>query len=57
MSRTVRNTASRFPSGKATGRENSPGGNTGTPGSFVPGFLPDLRKFENRMNLAILVKF
>jgi len=23
----------------------------------VPGFTPDLRKFENRLNLALLVKF
>jgi hypothetical protein len=29
----------------------------GTPGGFVPGFAPDLRKIENRINLAILVKF
>ena len=29
----------------------------GTPGSLVPGFTPDLRKSENRMTLAILVKF
>jgi hypothetical protein len=34
-----------------------PGGNTGAPGSLVPGFVPDLRKRENRLNLAILVKF
>ena len=34
-----------------------PGGNTGAPGSVVPGFFPDLRKSENRLNLAILVKF
>jgi hypothetical protein len=34
-----------------------PGGNTGAPGSFVPGFRPDLRKRENRLNLAMLVKF
>jgi Putative beta-barrel porin-2, OmpL-like. bbp2 len=33
------------------------GGNQGTPGSFVPGFTPDLRKNENRLNMAILVKF
>jgi hypothetical protein len=31
-------------------------GNTGPPGSFVPGFTPDLRKFERRMTFAILVK-
>ncbi len=34
-----------------------PGGNTGPLGSFVPGFVPDLRKRENRINTAILVKF
>jgi hypothetical protein len=46
-----------------------PGGNTGPPGSCVPGppnpdgtcpatgFVPDLRKIENRIGLAILVKF
>ncbi len=34
-----------------------PGGNTGAPGSFVSGFSPDLRKIENRFNLALLVKF
>ena len=34
-----------------------PGGNTGPPGSFVPGWAPDLRNSENRLNMAILVKF
>ncbi len=34
-----------------------PGGNVGPPGSFVPGFSPDLLKSENRLNLAVLVKF
>ncbi|MHB8558275.1 MAG: outer membrane beta-barrel protein [Candidatus Acidiferrales bacterium] len=34
-----------------------PGGNTGAPGSLVPGFTPDLRKTENRINLGLLVKF
>ncbi len=34
-----------------------PGGNTGAPGSMVSGFTPDLVKDENRINLAILVKF
>ena len=33
------------------------GGNTGTPAVLVPGFTPDLRQTENRLNLAILVKF
>jgi putative OmpL-like beta-barrel porin-2 len=34
-----------------------PGGNTGAPGSVVPGWTPDLRRSENRLNMAILVKF
>ena len=33
-----------------------PGGNVGAAGSLVPGFFPDLRKRENRFNLALLVK-
>ena len=33
------------------------GGNQGAPGSVVDGFTPDLRKAENRINMAILVKF
>jgi hypothetical protein len=33
------------------------GGNTGAPGSLVPGFSPDLRTSETRLNLALLVKF
>jgi hypothetical protein len=33
-----------------------PGGNTGPAGSVVPDFTPDLRKRENRLNLAVLVK-
>jgi len=33
------------------------GGNTGNPAVKVPGFTPDLRKIENRINLALLVKF
>jgi hypothetical protein len=34
-----------------------PGGNQGAPGSSVPGWEPDLRKTESRLNLALLVKF
>jgi hypothetical protein len=34
-----------------------PGGNQGAPGSLVSGWAPDLRKVENRLNMAILVKF
>ena len=33
-----------------------PGGNTGSPASLVDGWRPDLRKYENRITLAILVK-
>jgi hypothetical protein len=28
-----------------------------SPGALVPGFAPDLKKIENRFDLAILVKF
>jgi len=34
-----------------------PGGNTGPPGSVVSGFTPDLRKFENRLDMGLLVMF
>jgi Putative beta-barrel porin-2, OmpL-like. bbp2 len=34
-----------------------PGGNTGAPGSLVPGWSPDLRDSENRITGALLVKF
>jgi hypothetical protein len=34
-----------------------PGGNTGPDGSLVSGWAPDLRKSENRLTLALLVKF
>jgi len=33
------------------------GGNSGPPGSVVSGFTPDLRKLENRLNMAVMVKF
>jgi hypothetical protein len=33
-----------------------PGGNTGAPGSFVPGWPPDLRPSETRVTFAMLVK-
>jgi hypothetical protein len=34
-----------------------PGGNTGSPGSVVPGFTPDLRKTDNRLDIALMVVF
>ena len=40
-----------------TGGITPQGGNTGAPGSVVAGFNPDLRKFENRATVALLVKF
>jgi len=33
------------------------GGDVSTPGSRVPGFVPDLRTDETRLNFALLVKF
>lgn len=33
-----------------------PGGNVGPPGSLVPGWVPDLRKYERRFTIALLVK-
>jgi hypothetical protein len=39
-----------------SGGVTPPGGNTGAPGSVVPGFTPDLRKVENRVTFALLVK-
>jgi hypothetical protein len=34
-----------------------PGGNTGAPGSLVPGFTPDLVKTQNTLDMAIMVMF
>jgi len=49
--------AANVPYFSGPGGVTPPGGNTGPPGSFVPGFAPDLRNTENRLNMAILVKF
>ncbi len=49
--------ASSVPYFSGPGGITPPGGNTGPAGSVVPGFFPDLRKRESRLNLAILVKF
>jgi hypothetical protein len=49
--------ASNVPYFSGPGGITPPGGNTGPAGSFVPGFFPDLRKFENRITFAVLVKF
>ena len=34
-----------------------PGGNQGPPGSAVPGWAPDLVKTENRLTVAMMVRF
>lgn len=49
--------AANVPYFSGPGGVTPPGGNTSAPGSLVPGFAPDLRKTENRLNIAILVKF
>jgi hypothetical protein len=49
--------AANVPYFSGAGGITPPGGNTGAPGSMVSGFTPDLVKDENRLNLAILVKF
>ncbi len=49
--------AANVPYFSGPGGVTPPGGNTGALGSLVPGFTPDLRKTENRVNFAILVKF
>jgi len=49
--------AANVPYFSGDGGVTPPGGNTGAPGSLVSGWAPDLRKTENRMNWAILVKF
>jgi hypothetical protein len=49
--------ASNVPYYSGTGGITPAGGNQGTPGSVVAGFSPDLSKHENRMNMAIMVKF
>ncbi len=49
--------ATNVPYWSGTGGVTPPGGNTGDPASVVPGFTPDLRKRENRLNMAVLVKF
>jgi hypothetical protein len=49
--------AANVPYFSGSGGVTPQGGNTGTPAMTVTGFKPDLRKFENRLNFAILVKF
>ena len=49
--------AANVPYFSGPGGVTPPGGNTGASGSVVPGWAPDPRKSENRLNMAILVKF
>jgi hypothetical protein len=49
--------AANVPYFSGPGGVTPPGGNQGVPGSLVSGWAPDLRKNENRLNMAILVKF
>jgi hypothetical protein len=49
--------AANVPYFSGPGGVTPPGGNTGPDGSLVPGWFPDLRKYENRLTLALLVKF
>jgi hypothetical protein len=49
--------AANVPYFSGEGGVTPPGGNVGAPGSMVDGWAPDLRKTENRMTAAVLVKF
>ncbi len=49
--------AANVPYFSGPGGVTPPGGNQGTPGSVVAGWSPDLRKSENRITGAFLVKF
>ncbi len=49
--------AANVPYFSGPGGVTPPGGNTGAPGSTVEGWAPDLRRSENRMTLAFLLKF
>jgi hypothetical protein len=48
--------AANVPYFSGPGGVTPPGGNMGPLGSFVPGWSPDLRKYENRITIALLVK-
>ncbi len=41
---------------EGNGGVTPPGGNQGAPGSFVPGFAPDLVKTEDRVTVAMLIR-
>jgi hypothetical protein len=48
--------AANVPYFSGAGGITPPGGNVAPAGSLVPGFVPDLRKSENRITIALLVK-
>jgi len=48
--------ASNVPYFSGNGGITPPGGDNGSPGLLIPGWAPDLRKRENRIIIAILVK-
>ena len=39
-----------------SGGVTPPGGNQGSPGSTVPGWTPDISKFEDRLSLAMMIR-
>jgi hypothetical protein len=49
--------AANVPYFSGSGGITPPGGNTGTPSVPVANWVPDLRRSENRLNMAIMVKF
>jgi hypothetical protein len=49
--------AANVPYFSGPGSVTPPGGNTGTPGSVVAGWMLDLRRSEQRLTGAVLVKF
>jgi hypothetical protein len=49
--------AASVPYFSGSGGVTPPGGNTGTSSQVVPGWVPDLVQSENRLTMAILVKF
>jgi hypothetical protein len=48
--------AANVPYFSGAGGVTPPGGNSGSPGSLIDGWAPDLRKSENRVTFALLVK-
>jgi hypothetical protein len=49
--------AASVPYFSGSGGITPPGGNNGNPSALIAGWVPDLRKTESRVTLAILVKF